>query len=154
MKVRYRIKKEKNMDSREFFYRFAKALYQIDTAYDEFAKRHPVLSTGELWVLFALNDGKVHSQKQISEDWEIPKTTVNFVVKGLEERGYVRLVPILGKRREKAIRLTESGREYADILLSPLYEKEKQIFDTLPHPDDFLAEFEALNSKFKVIGKN
>lgn len=141
------------MNAREFFYRFGKALYQIDTYYDEFAKKKDKTSSGELWVIFALNDGNEYSQKQIAEDWEIPKTTVNYVVKDLEARGLVELVPIQGKRREMLIRLTESGKTYADGLLRDMYQKESDVFKTLKNTEGFLAEFETLAEKLKVIGK-
>ena len=34
-------------------------------------------------LLFALDDGKAHTQKQICEEWIIPRTTINTVVKEL-----------------------------------------------------------------------
>ena len=43
------------MNSRSFFYDFGKALYHIDSFYDEFAKKSNV-SSALLWVLYALND--------------------------------------------------------------------------------------------------
>ncbi len=142
------------MNASEFFYRFGRALYLIDTYYDEFAKKRDKTSSGELWVLFALNDGNEYSQKQIAEDWEIPKTTVNFVIKNLETRGLVELLPIQGKRREKLIRLTESGKIYANALLGDMYQKENAVFQTLENGEDFLAEFEALAEKLKIIGRD
>ena len=63
------------MDSRKFFYDFGRALYRVDAFYDEFAKRSNV-SSALLWVLYALNDGKPHTQIEISNDWELPKTCV------------------------------------------------------------------------------
>lgn len=141
------------MDSREFFYRFGKALYQIDTSYDDFARVHNSITSGELWIVFALNDGNEYSQKQIAENWEIPKTTVNYVVKDLEARGLVELVHIQGTRREKTVRLTESGKAYADSLLTGMYRKEKSIYDTLKNAERFLLEFEELAEKIKIIGE-
>lgn len=141
------------MNAREFFYRFGKALYQIDTYYDEFAKKKDNTSSGELWIMFALNDGNEHSQKQIASDWEIPKTTVNYVVKDLEKRGLVELVPIQGKRREMTIRITENGKVYADSLLTGMYQKESEVFNTLNNAEKFLADFETLAEKLRIIGE-
>ena len=112
------------MNSRSFFYDFGRALYHVDSFYDEFAKQSNV-SSALLWVLYALNDGNSHTQIEISNDWELPKTTVNTVIKEIQKEGFVELIPIKGKRREMAIVLTESGKKYSDRVLADLYKKEK-----------------------------
>lgn len=118
------------MDAREFFYEFGRALYHIDAYYGEFAK-HSGVSPALLWVLYALNDGKSHTQIEISNDWDLPKTTVNTIVKELQQKAYVELVAIKGKRREMTIELTVSGKKYANDLLSKLYEKENDVYHDL-----------------------
>lgn len=118
------------MNSRKFFYDFGKALYHVDSFYDEFAKQSNV-SSSLLWILYALNDGNSHTQIEISNDWELPKTTVNTVIKDIQKEGYVDLVPIKGKRREMSIVLTESGKAFADNVLSDLYRKEEEVFKLL-----------------------
>ena len=105
------------MNARQFFYTFGKAIYHVDSFYDEFAKQSNV-SSALLWVLYALNDGQPHTQIEVSTEWELPKTTVNTVIKELQQNGYVELIPIKGKRREMSIALTEAGKEYADRILS------------------------------------
>ena len=82
------------MNSRSFFYDFGRALYHVDSFYDEFAKQSNV-SSALLWVLYALNDGNSHTQIEISNDWELPKTTVNTVIKEIQKNGYA-------NQREKA----------------------------------------------------
>ena len=118
------------MNSRSFFYDFGRALYHVDSFYDEFAKQSNV-SSALLWVLYALNDGNSHTQIEISNDWELPKTTVNTVIKEIQKNGYVDLIPIKGKRREMSIVLTESGKKYADRVLADLYKKEAEVYKTL-----------------------
>ena len=118
------------MNSRMFFYDFGRALYHVDSFYDEFAKKSNV-SSALLWVLYALNDGTSHTQIEISNDWELPKTTVNTVIKEIQKDGYVELVPIKGKRREMSIVLTESGKKFADDVLADLYKIEAVVFETL-----------------------
>ena len=115
------------MNSRSFFYDFGRALYHVDSFYDEFAKQSNV-SYALLWVLYALNDGNSHTQIEISNDWELPKTTVNTVIKEIQKNGYVDLIPIKGRRREMSIVLTESGKKYADRVLADLYKKEAEVF--------------------------
>ena len=54
------------MNSREFFYKFGVSLYKIDMYYSEYAKKSEI-KENEMWILYALNDMKEHSQKEISK---------------------------------------------------------------------------------------
>ena len=141
------------MKSREFFYDFGRALYRVDSFYDEFAKQSNV-SSALLWVLYALNDGNPHTQIEISNDWELPKTTVNTVIKEIQKDGYVELVPIKGKRREMSIVLTESGKKFADNVLSDLYKKEAEVFKSLSSEEqEIVMVLEKLARKLKGMIK-
>lgn len=123
------------MDAKQFFYDFGKAIYHVDAVYEDFAKDCGVTSPTLLWILYALNDGKEHTQREICVDWDLPKSTVNTVMTELKKNGYVELVPIKGKRREMTIVLTESGRSYAASLLAAIYEKEAVAFQKLDEAD-------------------
>ena len=137
------------MNSRSFFYDFGRALYHVDSFYDEFAKQSNV-SSALLWVLYALNDGNSHTQIEISNDWELPKTTVNTVIKEIQKNGDVDLIPIKGKRREMSIVLTESGKKYADRVLADLYKKEAAVYGTLtPEEREVIATFEKIAESLK-----
>ena len=137
------------MNSRKFFYDFGRALYRVDSFYDEFAKQSNV-SSALLWVLYALNDGKPHTQIEISNDWELPKTTVNTVIKDIQKDGYIELVPIKGKRREMSIVLTESGKKLADDVLSDLYKKEADAYKALTlEEQEIVMVLEKLARKLK-----
>lgn len=127
------------MNARSFFYDFGKAIYRLDSFYDEFAKQSNI-SSALLWVLYALNDGEAHTQIEISNDWELPKTTVNTVIKEIEQKGYVNLIPIKGKRREMTIVLTEAGKEYADSVLSELYKRESAAYKKLSAEERKITE--------------
>lgn len=126
------------MNSKSFFYDFGRALYHMDALYGEFAKQSNVAPT-ILWVVYALNDNKPHTQIEISKDWDLPKTTVNTAIKELQQSGYVELVPIKGKRREMSIVLTESGKEYADQILSDIYKKETKVYKALSSEEREIA---------------
>lgn len=137
------------MNSKSFFYDFGRALYHVDSFYDEFAKQCNV-SSALLWVLYALNDGNPHTQIEISNEWELPKTTVNTVIKEIQQTGYVELIPIKGKRREMSIVLTDSGKEYADSVLSNLYSKENEVYKTLGKEErEIVAVLEKIASGLK-----
>ena len=114
----------------EFFYKFGKLIYKIDYFYAEVAKRSGV-KPNLMWILYALNDGKSHSQKEISISWDIPITTINTIVKELIDDGYVELIHIPGKRREMNIILTDKGKSYSKNILNDIYKMEDDVFKLL-----------------------
>ncbi len=141
------------MDAREFFYKFGKIIYQIDGLYEEYGRNSQIKSPNLLWILYALGDGEKHSQRQICDDWAIPRSTANTIIKDLESKGYISLSPIKGERRELLVSLTPSGKEYADNLLSELYCREREIFKAIPDADSLLADLENLATKMRLIAE-
>ena len=115
------------MDRFSFYRMLGEAVYRGDGAYDVFSKNAGI-SSGMLWLISAINDGEKHTQSQICWDWNYPRTTVNTLVKELEKNGYVVLSQVPGTRRELYVELTESGKEYANRILQPVYHAEEQLF--------------------------
>ena len=76
-----------------------------------------------LALFYALGDGKIHSQKQLCEEYLFPKTTLNTIVRECTEKGYIALIREHGSK-EKSITLTDRGREYAHSILEPIYAPE------------------------------
>jgi len=126
------------------------ALYNIDEVYyvNEKKKR---LSDAELCIMYALDHDQPHSQKEICDDWLVPKTTVNTIAKKWEAQGYLTLTPIPGKRREMHIMLTDAGREYAKSFMSFLYKAEdKALKKTLDkYSDEFIEVIEYFAESLK-----
>ena len=91
------------------------ATNRIDGSY-YLASRRLGCPENEVCFLYALSD------EQISQEWLVPKTTVNTVFRSLEDRG---LVTSETNGTEKMIILTEKGKEYSEKLLSPIREAEK-----------------------------
>lgn len=141
------------MYSKEFFARLGKAIYNIDFIYDEYAKRSNVKSN-LLWILYALNDKQPHSQKEICKNWALPRSTVNTIIKEMEQDSIVELKQIKGEKRELYIILTKKGHEYADNLLKELYAYESKVYDKIKEKSETLIlnlekiEYE-LNKVFK-----
>ncbi len=108
---------------REIARRLIFALYRIDEAY-YLNEKNKKLSDAELCVMYALDDGKPHSQREISQEWLVPKTSVNTIVKRWEKEGFLTMTPIAGKRREMNIMLTDAGRTYAKDFMGFLYRAE------------------------------
>ena len=99
--------------------RYIAAASAADGAYYRWAKRSKV-TWHTLDLLYALDDGLPHSQKQICEEWGIPKTTINTVVRSCREAGYVTLEAMPGAPRERQVCLTAAGRAYAGRVLGEL----------------------------------
>ncbi len=142
------------MEEREFFYELGKLVYKIDGAYEEYGRGCNIGSANLLWILYALNDGERHSQKQICDDWAIPRSTANTIVKDLQDKGFVSLAQIKGERRELLVSLTPSGKEYAEGKLADLYRREKEIFARVHDPENLLAALRDLSAKMQNIAKN
>ncbi len=107
----------------EILQRMMLAFNKIDGVYYLFSRQLGV-NENELAFLYALNDGKAHSQREISDNWLIPRTTINTIVKHMVEAGYV-VLEAEEHTKEKTILLTEKGRAYADRLLGKLYHAEE-----------------------------
>jgi DNA-binding MarR family transcriptional regulator len=100
------------------------------------------------WLLYVLDDGEFHTQKQISDDWMFPKTTINTLIKECEEDGYIRLEAVQGRKRDLKICLTEKGHEYAKEVLQPIYQIEnKALESTLSNAPSFLADLELFTNE-------
>lgn len=141
------------MNSKEFFYTFGQLLYNIDGFYSIYARKYNV-KENELWILYALNDGKEHSQIDISENWDIPKTTINTIIKQLEKEKYVELIQIKGEKRMLHIKLTNLGKEYANRLLSDLYQLEEKLYKNLTfNCNDLLKELNEIKEKLYLEGR-
>lgn len=129
--VRFRIERMMCMDDNyEIVSRMMFAINKIDGVYYLLA-RHYGINENALSFLYALVDGKPHSQKEISDEWKIPRTTINSIVKNMLSDGYIVFTGDQNAK-EKTLILTEKGQGYADGLLHGMYLAEKQaITDTL-----------------------
>ena len=135
------------MDSREFFYNFGKIIYRIDGYYSEFAKKENV-KANLLWIMYALSDNKPHTQKEICNEWDLPLTTINTIIKDLEKQKLVKLLKIGGKKREMNITLTKAGQNFSDRLLVKLFDLEKQVFTKIEkNADNLILELEEFEKK-------
>lgn len=108
-------------DTHEQIRRFMIAFNKIDDLYLKAVKRMGVKS-GRFVLFYAIADGRVYSQKQICDDWSLPRTTLNSIVRDCVRDGLVRLVPRGNK--EKDILLTDEGRALVERIFSPLFAAE------------------------------
>lgn len=71
------------------------------------------------------------TQKRISERWNIPKQTVHTILKDFQKKGYVALLSDREDKRNKPVRLTESGEQYAKEIMDRLRERELYVIQKM-----------------------
>lgn len=120
------------MDLRARMEQLNTCICKMTELYRTWAKRHG-MSYNTMMTLYALGQPRKCTQKQIADEWLIPKQTVNTVIKELERLGHIRFEPQPGSK-EKVVCLTESGRAYADGCLHELYEMESRALGALGDP--------------------
>ena len=126
------------------------ALYNIDEVYYVSEKKKR-LSDAELCIMYALDDGQPHSQKEICDEWLVPKTTVNTITKKWESQGVLTLAAIPGKRREMQITLTDTGKLFSREILDFIYRAESTaLTKTLDkYSDTFIEALEYFGKNLK-----
>ena len=131
--------------------RLIAATSAADGAYYRWAVQSGV-TPHTLDLLYALDDGLPHSQKQICEEWAIPKTTINTVVKACQTAGYLTLAPMPDQPRQRQLCLTPAGLAYARQTLEELYIMENQAMAAAAarFGPDFVAAMEFYSAQFRA----
>jgi len=94
--------------------------------YTKFAQKHGI-QYGTIQVFYVLKFNSPVTQKQISEICEIPKQTVNGVIKQLKNDNYITLAVGEGDKREKQIVLTPLGEAHIQEALTPFFELNEMV---------------------------
>lgn len=143
---------EDTSSRRELVRRIMIAVNCMDGAYYLLARRLG-LKGNTLTLLYALDGGQPLSQKQICEQWLIPKSTINTVLKECEAQGLVALRAIPGQKREREIYLTGAGKALARQKLSELYRAEESaLCKTLEtFSPEFISALEAFSFHLKEL---
>lgn len=138
-------------NNRKDIRRIANAICEIDGAYYSLSKDAGV-KENLFWLLYSLDDGEFHSQKQICDDWMLPRATVNTLIKECEAAGYITLQSIPGRKRELQICLTEAGTIYTRNALKDVYEAEENALkETLSHcAPSFIEDLELFTANLKA----
>ncbi len=113
------------MDFREQMEAITICNCRITVLYGEWARAHG-MSYHTMIVLDAIRTLGSCTQKQIVEEWMIPKQTVNTVVRDLHNKGYITFST--GRnQKEKLISFTRQGEEQAVQILGETMELEERI---------------------------
>ena len=89
------------------------------------------LSYSEFAVLYTLAKDGRSTQKKIGEEWLIPKQTVFNVCKDFRQKGLVQIGEQSVDKRERAIELTQKGRDATDPIVRASDELGERVFARL-----------------------
>lgn len=134
-----------------------KCFNMMDGMYYDIAKRLGV-NISKLTLFYALQMYGEVSQKQLCDEWLLPKTTVNTVVKKCLEEGDIEFKKVNGSK-EKLIVLTEAGNRNATNLLKDVYRAENKALQLTidKYSDEFIKAWvfytKQLDKEFKGIDK-
>ena len=99
---------------------------RADGIYHRLARRIGIKENA-LALFYALSDGEMHSQKEICDEWMIPRSTINTIVRECVENGYIKLEKST-RAKEKELLLTQMGKQYANDLMCKLFSAEQEAF--------------------------
>ena len=111
--------------------RFNHIMQGIERVYENYAKSVG-LTYMSLTVLEIISYNETPpTQKEICERSHYNKQIVNSIIKGFTDKGYLEFREVESDRRNKQVLLTDSGKAYADEILSPLWEIEQKAVTVL-----------------------
>ena len=138
------------MEQNNFSMEQLRIFYEVwrgcNDVYEEYAKMYG-LTSNALFTLHSIYDHPQDcTQKLISQECFIPKQTVNMLLKDLEKRNLIRLVPMPADKRSKIIRLTAEGKRYIEEVIPELYKLELSVIDQMG-----IKHMKKLNDEFGLF---
>jgi DNA-binding MarR family transcriptional regulator len=112
---------------------FYESSRSIDKLYNQYAKSEGMTFLGYLILDIICSTPENCTQKLICEQTLLPKQTVNTIIRSFWEQGYVEMREIDSDRRNKAIRLSETGQKFADKVMKKISEAEEAAMGQLTH---------------------
>ena len=96
--------------------------------YENWAQRHG-FSYCELLVILSLSEAERPCiQKEICRQWQIPKQTVNTILKSFEMNKWITMESLKEDRRNREIKLTEMGEDCIKTVTDKLQKCEKAVW--------------------------
>ena len=100
-----------------------KAIIKVRGTYSLWSGLHNI-SYNEMLVLYTIREYGFCTQKQICDDYLLPRQTIHNVISKMRKENILCPEPRRHIGREKAFVLTEYGKEYAEKFISSLSEME------------------------------
>ena len=110
---------------------FNRIIKEADTIYTKYAAASGISSTALKLLYSVYTQETPCTQTRLSEDWDLPKQTVNSCLKSLQNEGMLQMVFGEGNRKSKHILLTEQGEALAQRIIDPLIHAENAALQAL-----------------------
>ena len=105
--------------------------FKINDIYRVWARKHEIQDT-TLFTLYVINESTPYcTQNEIRDKLSLPKQTVSLVLSELEKKGYILRELNSRDRRNKIVRFTEKGSQYASSILEKLKSAEVEAFGNM-----------------------
>ena len=98
-----------------------RSLSKINGLYQKWSLQNDMNSC-MVQTMYAIYMENEMTQKEICENYQLPRQTVNNTIKLLEHNGHVKLMPFEKDKRWKKIVLTDAGSEYIEREIAQLIE--------------------------------
>lgn len=100
---------------------------KVNQAYEIWASAHG-LSSYEMQIYYEMikNGDTAITQKDLCLMLDAPKTSINSIIKKLLQSGSIRMNVNPLNKREKVISFTDTGRKFAEELISQLFRYEEE----------------------------
>lgn len=119
-----------NKESKELLIKINQAIIKFRNIYSKWSKFHNI-SYNEMLVLYSIRDDGYCTQKQIVNNYLLPKQTINNVFNSMINRNILCLDNKKSYRKEKAYVLTKEGEEYANNLIKSINIIEENAIKTM-----------------------
>ena len=106
------------------------AIIKFRGIYSGWSLEHGI-SYNEMLVLYTIREFGYCTQRQICDNYLLPRQTMNHVFLGLRNQGILQYSKEFSKGKEKAFVLSEKGKEYAAPFLQSLNAVESRAIELL-----------------------
>ncbi|APM38512.1 MarR family winged helix-turn-helix transcriptional regulator [Clostridium kluyveri] len=115
----------------ELLYVYYRSWFKINDIYRVWSRRHEIQDT-TLFTLYVINKSSPYcTQNEIRDKLSLPKQTVSLILSGLEKKGYILRELNPKDRRNKIVRFTDKGSQYASSILEKLKLAEVEAFGNM-----------------------
>lgn len=109
--------------------------FRINDIYRVWAQNHNTNET-TVFILYVINTSTPYcTQNEIGNKLFLPKQTVSLALSGLEKKGYILREANPQDRRNKIVKFTEQGAQYANRILDELRTMELEAFSSIPQEE-------------------
>lgn len=124
----------------------------LNRMYGEYGDRMNIDNT-EACILYSIVTFENVTQRDLVNEYALPKQTVNNIIKRLEANNYIILASNENDKRSKIIKLTEKGIDYSNELLKPIIDNENKACEIFGNDrmNKLIKLFNEFNEVFKKV---